>query len=294
MRRILVGTDFSRASDRAVHTAVGLARRTNAALRLVHVMPPRRQLSGFWRVNVATVAAAQQRAGAALKRAVETHDPSRQLDVATGVVSGKASAEVARAAREYGADLIVIGALGEHEVRMSQVALGGTAIKLLQEMPVPLLLVRMTPRSPGPVLAAVDLSPVSGDILTWARAMATGGEDITVFHGYDVPFAARLDAYGVARESIDLYSDAEHSRRELALRSLIATSTDTGAAQGVIERGDVIERLFEHIRELKPNLVVVGKHGRRRGGRAGRSGSVSRHVAMFAPTNVLVVTARTP
>lgn len=292
MRKILVGTDFSRASDRAVHAAVSLARRANAALRVVHVVPPRRQLTGLWRTDPTTVVAAHQHARAALIRVAETVDPDRQIAMSTGLVSGRASAEIAREAREFGADLLVIGALGEHEVRLNQVALGGTAVKLLSMTPLPLLLVRAFSPPPRAVLAAVDLSPLSSDVLAWARAMAADGEGVTVFHGYEVPFAARLDAYGIARESIDLYSDEEQSRREHELHSLMEPMNGTGVWQGIVKRGEAIDRLFEHIRELKPDLIVLGKHGQRRRKRADRTGSVSRHVAMFAPTNVLVVTAR--
>lgn len=289
MRKILVGTDFSHASDRAVSIAVRLARRTHAALRIVHIVPPKRRLTGLWRADRATVSAAYQRANAALKRLAETQDPSRQIELSTGLVSGAASVEVARAARGFGADLLVVGALGEHEVRQQQLTLGGTALKLLSTTPVPLLLVRKVSERPGSVLAGVDLSPISTDVLAWARVMAEG-EAVTLFHAYDVPFTVRLEAYGVSKESIDLYSDEEQSRRERELNSLIALPGGAGSVRSIVERGDPIDGLFRHIEELEPSLIALGKHEKRRSLRTPRTGSVSRHVAMFAPTNVLIVT----
>jgi nucleotide-binding universal stress UspA family protein len=83
----------------------------------------------------------------------------------------------------------------------------------------------------------------------------------------------------------------EKSRCDRELNSLIALANDAGAVRGVVERGDPIDRLFSHIEELKPSLIVLGKHEKRRSKQTRRTGSVSRHVAMFAPTNVLIVTA---
>ncbi|MEP7244053.1 MAG: universal stress protein [Gammaproteobacteria bacterium] len=58
----------------------------------------------------------------------------------------------------------------------------------------------------------------------------------------------------------------------------------------IVVRGDPIDRLFEHIRQLEPHLIVLGKHASRRGSRpANWSGSVSRHTALFAPVSVLIV-----
>jgi universal stress protein E len=290
MKRILVGTDFSPASDRAAQVAAAWARRFGAALRVLHVVPPKRWLIGLWRTDLTIVAAAHRHAGAALKHVAETLDPSRQIDLSTGLVSGAASVEIARAAQDFRADLVVVGARGEHEVRPGHLTLGGTALKLLSATSVPLLLVRTaTTEAPGCVLAAVDLSPVSKHVLTWAHT--SGGErSMTVFHAYEAPFASRLNAYGIANESIDLYSDEEQKRRERELDSLIAQVFKQGAVRRIVARGDPIDHLFEHVRHLEPGLIVLGKHSRRPGTRAARgAGSVSRHMALFASTNVLIV-----
>jgi nucleotide-binding universal stress UspA family protein len=256
---------------------------------MVHVVPPRRRLVGLWKLDLRTVSAVHRHAGAALKRLAETLDPSRQLDLSTGVVSGAASVEFVRAARGFDADLLVIGARGEHEVRTTDLTLGGTAIKLLGTAPVPLLLVRKVAQLPRPVIAAVDLSPLSERVLTWARASVAEDEVLTVFHAYEVPFASRLDAYGIARETIDLYGNEELNERKGALEVLLGAASGTRNERVVVRRGDAIEGLFECIRELEPGLIVVGKHARRRPRPVNSSGSMTRHVAFFAPANVLIV-----
>jgi nucleotide-binding universal stress UspA family protein len=254
-------------------------------------VPPRRWLTGRWGSDPETVSAVHRRAGAALKRLAETLDPSRQIELSTGLVSGAASVEIGRAARQFGADLLVIGARGEHEVRRGKSALGGTALKLLSRTAVPMVLVRVpAAEAPRSVLAAVDLSPVSNIILTWASTLVAADGRIDVLHAFEAPFAARLNAYGIARESIELYADEEQSQRERELNTMIAAAGATVAVQGTVERGDPIDRLFERIHQLEPNLIVLGKHTKRPDRRSSdRAGSVSRHMAFFAPANVLIV-----
>jgi nucleotide-binding universal stress UspA family protein len=289
MERILVGTDFSVASARAVQVAAAWARRTAAALRVVHVVPPKRSLIGLWAVDLTTVSAVHHRAGAALKRLAEGLDPARQIEISTGLVAGAASMQIARAARDFRADLLVMGARGEQEVGLRELTLGGTAIKLLSTTSVPLLLVRTAAaEAPAWVLAAVDFSPVSKSVLTWARRCIVANGRIDVFHAYEAPFAARLDAYGISRESIDLYSDEEQKQRERELDSLIAATGGDVTVRPIVERGVSFARLIERIRQLDPDLVVVGKHASRRRP-ADWAGSVSRHTAFFSPSSVLIV-----
>jgi nucleotide-binding universal stress UspA family protein len=141
------------------------------------------------------------------------------------------------------------------------------------------------------VLAAVDLSPISHDVLAAACASLRPGGTLTVFHAYEAPFADRLDAYGVAGSAIDVYIEGERQRHGRDLEALVASLGADAEARVVVERGNPIDPLFRQIEELEPGLVVVGR-GRGAARRTARApGSVSRHVASFSPENVLVVPA---
>ena len=129
VERVLVATDFSAAGQRAVQTAADWARREKAALRIVHVAPSARRLAGLWRTSTRDMHAVHRQAAAALGRLAEAIDPARQLDLSTGLITGPAARQIARAAVEYQADLLVVGAHGEHETTTGQPGLGGTATK---------------------------------------------------------------------------------------------------------------------------------------------------------------------
>jgi nucleotide-binding universal stress UspA family protein len=332
MKRILVGTDFSVEADKAMQTAAGWAHATGAALRVVHVVPPRRWLVGAWQTSSRTVSAIQSRAMAALKERADALDPERRLELSTGVVSGAASVELMRSARDFEADLLVAGARGEHEVGSRHAALGGSAMKLLAAAPLPLLLVRTASHElPATVLAGVDLSPVSRAVLAAASESLRPGGVLIVFHAYEAPFADRLDAYGISGSAIDVYIEGEQQRHVRELETLVASlgSTEESAekaaedepesepadaasgteraglpqrspqprtpapgnihAQVIVARGNPIDPLFRQIEQRSPELVVLGRGRAATRPSARAPGSVSRHVALFAPGNVLVV-----
>jgi nucleotide-binding universal stress UspA family protein len=290
IERIMVATDFSAAGNRAVQEAASWASRHAAALRIVHVVPPKRWLVGLWGVDSATVAAVHRNASDALHRVADTLDPSRRWEVSTGLVTGRASKEIMRAAHAFGADLLVIGAHGARaDLGGGPAPIGGTASTLVAKTAQPLLIVRRsTSNGPNVVLAAVDLRPVSAKVLDWARAGANGGS-LHVLHTYEVAFAERLDAYSLASAAIDVYSAEEHSRRERDLAKLLG-SADGGEVERIVVRGDAVKRVFEHIRRLKATLVVLGKHSSHKKRRTSTTfGSVCRYVSSFVQANVLVV-----
>lgn len=290
VERVLVATDFSVAGDRAVQSAADRARRDQAALRILHVAPTRRQLAGFWGSNGAAMAAVHRQAAMTLGRLAEAVDPSHELELSTGVITGTAAGKIIRAASDFRADLLVVGAHGENERSTGQPGLGGTATKLIGTAPCPLLLVRHPPEDrPANVLAAIDLSGDSFEILGWASRSAAGGT-LHVLNAYEVPFASRLEAYGIAEGALDVYTDDEHTSRDQQMAALIAESGCGTNVHRIVERGDAAVRLFAQIRKLAPTLVVLGTRTGRKGRRANtRYGSVCRYTAFFSPTDVLVV-----
>ncbi|MEZ5512632.1 MAG: universal stress protein [Steroidobacteraceae bacterium] len=290
IHRILVATDFSSTGNRAVHVAAALARREAAALRILHVAPSRRQLEGFWRSRKSALRHVSGQAAVALRQLSESVDPTRELELSTGVVAGTAARKIAAAAKDYGADLLVIGARGEHESTTGQPGLGGTAIRLVTNIPCPLWLTRL-PLDAGPntVVAAIDMGDLSSAIVAWAARQARGGP-LHVLHAYDVPFAARLESYGIAGGALDVYSKDEQERLEQQMLQLVTEAGCGADAHRIIARGDATSVLFAQIRKLEPNLVVLGRHDKRkRRSTHQKFGSVCLNAAFMSPTDILII-----
>lgn len=291
--RILTATDFSAAGARAVRVAASWAERHGAALRIVHAVPPRRWLGvRYPGTNVRSRIAGG--AAEALKRAVASLELPAELEVSTGIVEGGASRAVLREAEAFGAELLVVGARGEHDVERLPAGLGGTAAKLVRDACVPLLLVRRAPeRAPPVVVAAVDLSPASSAVLQWA-ATAARGEPVRILHAYAVDFADRLAAYGFSERALEIYTADEHAARERALAALLPARL--AHSKIIVTRGDAARVLYEAVREADATCVVLGKHGWTRRRPSTGYGSVCRYATEHLACDVLVVPreARTP
>ena len=289
LERVFVATDFSRAGERAVEEAAEWARTAGAQLRIVHVTPPKGWLSVAWHLKRSIADRIQDHAASALKQAAERADPTRALELSTGVLSGPAAQSIVQAARDYHADLVVVGARGERDEN-GEPALGGTSGKLLETAETPLLLVRR-PRGnkAAGVVAALDLSPHSKLVLEWAT-FAAPTSHLHAYHVYEVPFAERLEAYGLSPASIDVYSEQERARREADVAELVATVARTSVTSRAVERGEPLALLRRYIETIRPSLVVLGRRSPgQRGSRMRGIGSVSRFIASSVPADVLLV-----
>ncbi|HEX7236418.1 MAG TPA: universal stress protein, partial [Gammaproteobacteria bacterium] len=264
------------------------ARRTRAQMRIVHVTPPKRWVSGAWGIDTSAVDAIQSYATNALKQAAERADPRRSIELSTGVLSGAAAKCIARAALDYRADLLVVGARGERSDSGERV-LGGTSSKLLAAAGAPLLLVRRTRMDPvAGVVAALDLSSHSRTVLEWAD-LASADQHLYAYHVYDVPFAARLETYGLSANLIDVYSTQARSQREADLAALVASIGRAGVTSRMVERGEPLVLLRRYIESVRPSLVVLGKGIAGKRSSSSNVGGICRFIAGVVSADVLVV-----
>jgi len=135
-KRILVGYDGSKESDKALDFATDLAQASGGTLVVEHVVSigPEAYEGGV--LDLAGIEAALVKM---LDAAVER---ARAAGVsATKVLSrGDVASTILREAEQRGVDLIVVGGLGKG--RMARLFLGSVADKLVRAAPVPVLVVR--------------------------------------------------------------------------------------------------------------------------------------------------------
>jgi nucleotide-binding universal stress UspA family protein len=137
-QRILVATDFSEGSDEALDSAVELARRSDAAIEIVHVVEVAQELP-----FVATYFDSDY---GVFYANVDQHLTRRAARVAaagvtctTKIVEGSAALEITRRAREMEADLIVVGTHGR--TGLAHVVLGSVAEQVVRRASCPVLTV---------------------------------------------------------------------------------------------------------------------------------------------------------
>jgi nucleotide-binding universal stress UspA family protein len=133
--RILCGVDFSPDSLAAFRIAVETAQLNSASLHLFHVIEAQPTASGEVLIEIV------KRANAAMETLVESAQSSLEgLAFTTEVTSGRAFVEIVRRAREWKADLTVLGSKGT--TSLEQIIMGGTAEGVVKEAPCSVLVVR--------------------------------------------------------------------------------------------------------------------------------------------------------
>jgi nucleotide-binding universal stress UspA family protein len=139
---ILLTTDFSELSRRAVDPALAIAERFGSAIVVIYVVEDRLPpfVDEYTGISMEEILQAHsERATREMERFVEQNLPGRD-DVETLVVAGMPSAEVVRVAEERSAGLIVMATHGRGFV--SHALFGSTAERVLRRAPCPVLTVR--------------------------------------------------------------------------------------------------------------------------------------------------------
>jgi nucleotide-binding universal stress UspA family protein len=293
LKRILVATDLSAASEHAVMRAAQLARQWEARLFLVHARPDW-NLFSRWRP------AAQESYEEVAKSADE---PLRKTLAAIasgfGVHAqchsrlGKASNVIAAMVAELEPHLLVIGARGEHGTCGPNPCLGGTALKLLTRIEAPLLLVREAADAPyASALVAIDMpGPLSRRAVLWGSGLVADG-DCHLVNAFEVPYLERMYLQGIDAAIL------ERRRREAEEAANKTVREVSGAAEGNARLhleaipGEPVSTILRRIERLAPHLVVVGKRELEAPHvQSGPMGGVGFRIAYHTPTDVLVLSS---
>ena len=142
IKRILMPVDFSAPSKRALKYAEQFAKQLGAALTLVHVVEP------FWyphdweylpafEGNIGPVALEKE---ARARLTTLANEVGSNAPVTPHVRSGTPWNEIVLAAKEYKADLIIIGTHGR--TGLKHVVMGSTAERVVRHAHCPVLVVR--------------------------------------------------------------------------------------------------------------------------------------------------------
>jgi nucleotide-binding universal stress UspA family protein len=150
-RHVLLAYDGSPESELALAHAVAIAQVYHARLALVTVVPPPPLLS--WQAPGGTkgIHDAQQQELETRLRAAADEVPD-DLSVTTQLLDGDPARELLRAARETGADVIVMGSRGRG--RMTAAVLGSVSNHVMHEATVPVIVIHRPSGDDEPDLAA--------------------------------------------------------------------------------------------------------------------------------------------
>ena len=253
MRQILVATDFSERSHRAVRRAVLLARETGARLLVVHVVDDDRD-ARIVEVDTAAARVALEGmkdglfGGLACEARVTPGDPF------DGIV---------RTARESAADLVVMGAHRRQLLR--DIFVGTTIERVARSRVAPVLMVNTEATQPYQrALVGVDFSEHCAYAMRFLResGLVSGGR-VTLVHAFDAMAKGSLSYAGVESAKIEQYVGEVGAQARADLDKFLAkhvpgeaSSLDVRVAQG--HPAAVIPTVA---RSAQADLVVLATHG---------------------------------
>lgn len=255
-RKILLATDLSCRSDRALDRAAMLARQWRAKLIVAHVIEsqpiggdPGWRRPGWLRPDDPV---------AAMRRRIwdDLAGDAEQLEgVDVRVATGRTADELIGIAEREGCDLIVTG-VARNEL-LGRMIVGNTANQLVRKSRVPVLVVRERVKRPYATIAIpTDFSETSAQALLTATGLFPDAVTRLV-HGHDMPRVPFAEGNG--RED---FSVMERERRAEFLDPLPIDPAVRDAIPLVIQHGDPERVVVEYVRDHRIDLTVVGSHGR--------------------------------
>jgi len=281
MKRLLVATDLSPRSDRALDRALALTEELESELVVLHLVDEELPSSVADRLKEEAESAIDEQLGAS--RAFKKGSVARKVEFGTGF------RDIIKEADTSEADLIIMGTHRDHS--LGDFFLGTTVERVVRRGNQPVLVVK--DRMKGPyrrVLVGVDFSVYSRRAVEFALKFVPKGEIILV-HAFDLPFKGFI----YDQSTLDDVTKTQHKQMDaMLMEEMQALLTSLPSPPASLERimleGTVREVLSSQVKKLRPDLLVVGTHGRT-GVTHALLGSVAGSLLSEPPCDVLTVKA---
>jgi len=256
---ILALTDLSKHARLAVRRASRLASQHDAALRLVHVVPPAVLPPARAWLEARELRAQIADAKSALRALAAEATEHCAIQVGTQVLAGALLDEILR--ESDAADLLVLGARGLHPIRHA--LLGTTAKRLLTKCERPMLVVKQDAKpSYRRILVPVDLNDDADITLQAVLALAPDAE-IHVLHAYEVAFEGKLRMAGVGQARIREYRQAARAKAQARLMAMVARQErGTLRFHRHLQRGHAGRVIRTLAARIDVDLIVMSKRSR--------------------------------
>ncbi len=275
MRCILVATDLSSGAYHALGRAYRVARQSNAELHILHAAA-----SDLTIVDASAIRRWLHDRAETFAEA----PPLIELDLSVHVKRGKAASLILKEADRLKPDLIILGAHGEPRFR--DVLFGTTAARVARDAEQPVLVVQNDYRRRyARVMAALEEDRAE-EVLRLACGVASMHE-LYVVHAYG---SAPQSLFGYGDVLDDVRAD-QKARIEQVLASMPGLKDARPRVHSIVKEGEVMSVLMHEWVKAKPDLIVIGTHGRH-GLAKLIEPSVAEAVLLGCPSDILVMPGR--
>lgn len=281
MKKILLATDFSERSDRALRRATLLARQFGTSLSIVHVVDddqPRRIVDSEHDV-----------ASTLLRELCSTVRNVDGISCEARVVLADPFAGIVGAAGEERPDLLVMGPHRRQALRDTFV--GTTAERTIRSANCPVLMVNAPPVGHyRHIMLTTDLSEGAARAVKVCAALDIArGARIMILHAFDAPAVHLAMSHTMSRDEKQAYLD-DVRNEALSKLSTFLKSVDWRSIRRAVRqvRNTPAEEILAAAKDENADLVAVGTAGRS-GIAKYFLGSVAEEVLRQADRDIIVV-----
>jgi nucleotide-binding universal stress UspA family protein len=187
----------------------------------------------------------------------------RQVACRADVVCGDPFDGILRTAQSIDADLIVMGAHRKH--LLLDIFVGTTIERVMRRGRWPVLMVNKEGQEPyRTALAGIDMSEASANAVRTAKALKIAGDArLTVVHAFHPLAKGQMFVAGLPKDAIDEHVADEQARAtNEVVEFLRANAVDGHGIPLVVEEGSALEMIKSAVARFRPDLLVLGTHGR--------------------------------
>ena len=236
MKAILVGTDFSEESLVALEIAVDIANKLECDIKVVWVQREKLLIDDATQRVMVTLAESK------LREMCAEHQPRMQFGtIRWEICKGKVAPVINREARHNNSPMVVIGANGASG--FEKYWMGSTAVRIVQEAPVPVLTIRK----------GFDFHKPLERIVVPIRVNINSRQKVS-------PAAAMAKLFGSEVHILGLYDDAEQqSELQIYLKQTAELLDHEGVPHvtEVREYSNYSDAVLDYSESIKADLIVI-------------------------------------
>ncbi len=281
MKNLLLATDLSSRSDRALERALALSDELQAQLLVLHIVDEDLPYSIANRLKA--------EAELAIDEQLDEFPSRKKQQIRRKVIFGMGYKDILTVANEIDADLIIGGTHREDTLR--DAFLGTTIERVIRYGNDPVLVVRDRMKEAyRRVLVGIDFSAYSRRAVEFAVQFVPRGE-IYLVHAFEVPFKGFLGAGNTSDELTQKQQAQMDAMLSDEMQAFIASLPPLPTRVQRVMREGKARTVIEHqVEQLRPDLLVIGTHGRT-GVAHALLGSVAEDLLSYPPCDVLAVKA---
>ena len=261
LKRIIVGHDLEAGGESALRSALALANRCAATIRLVHVIEP---LDAYQRISHPltspfTLEEISQKIGARLQSLVASPELAH-LQVEYEVRRGKRFADLLIAARAWQADLIVVGGTS----RIEEPLLGSTSERILRKALVPVMVAKKPLSSTAKTfLVPTDFSACARKATEAALLLAKSfSARIIFFHALDLAASYSVAYAHELGVSVPIPPPTPEELEPEWEDFLSGLPLDKVDWEKSTEEGQAAAAIVHRAKHIQADMIVMGTHGR--------------------------------